>query len=176
MNQAFSLDGASGWVDIPNSASLNPAGPFSIECWIQANSQQSFPQALIVDKSHGWTDGTGWLIQTLPGGQAGFSYGIGGPTGDTIYFPFVATSNSVLDNQWHHVAGVWTGTQLQIYEDGVLQDALNQTILPANNSRDVEIGRSWGGGTPILNSLTCCVSVIGGSSLITSFGVFVLTR
>ena len=29
VRQAFSFDGTSGWVDIPNSASLNPTGPFS---------------------------------------------------------------------------------------------------------------------------------------------------
>jgi hypothetical protein len=145
---AFSLDGNSGWVDVPNSDSLNPTGPFSVECWINASSQQFFPQSLIVDKSHGWTEGTGWGIQTTADGTAGFFYGVGGPLGLTNWFPYVATSNSVLDNQWHHLAGVWTGTQLQIYEDGVLQNTFDQSATPANNSRDVEIGRSWGGGTP----------------------------
>ncbi len=145
---AFNLDGQSAWIDIPNSASLNPTGPFSVECWIKASSQQSSPQSLIVDKSHGFTDGTGWAIQTNPNGTAAFFYGIGGPTGDASYFPFVVTTNSVLDDQWHHLAGVWTGTQLEIYEDGVLQDSLSETTLPASNTRDAEIGRSWGGGSP----------------------------
>ena len=145
---AFSLDGNSGWVDVPNSDSLNPTGPFSVECWINASSQQFFPHSLIVDKSHGWTDGTGWGMQAFPDGTVAFFYGVGGPLGLTNWFPYVATSNSVLDNQWHHLAGVWTGTQLQIYEDGVLQSTLDQSVTPANNTRDVEIGRSWGGGAP----------------------------
>ncbi len=146
VGQAFSLNGNSAWVDVPNSDLLNPTGPFSVECWIQASSQQYYAQVLIVDKSHGWTDGTGWGIQTTANGNAGFFYGIGGPTGDSKYFPYVATANSVLDDRWHHLAGVWTGTQLEIYEDGLLHGSLSQTNLPANNSRDVEIGRSWGGG------------------------------
>jgi len=87
-------------------------------------------------------------MQTYTDGTALFFYGIGGPLGLTNWFPYVATSNSVLDNQWHHLAGVWTGTQLQIYEDAALQNTLNQSVAPANNLRDVEIGRSWGGGTP----------------------------
>ena len=53
-----------------------------------------------------------------------------------------------LDNQWHYLAGVWTGTQLQIYEDGMLENTLDQSATPANNSRDVEIGGAWGGGPP----------------------------
>jgi hypothetical protein len=46
------------------------------------------------------------------------------------------------------MAGVWTGMRLEIYEDGVLQGSLSQTNLLAGNSRDVEFGRSWGGGMP----------------------------
>jgi hypothetical protein len=148
VGQAFRLDGNSGWVDVSHSDSLNPTGPFSIECWINASSQQFFPQSLVVDKSHGFTDGTGWGIQTTPDGKAGFFYGIGGPSGLTNWFPYVATSNSILDNQWHYLAGVWTGTQLQIYEDGMLENTLDQSATPANNSRDVEIGGAWGGSTP----------------------------
>jgi uncharacterized repeat protein (TIGR01451 family) len=148
VGQAFRLDGVANYVLIPNSATLNPTGPFSIETWIQASSAQSSVQFLIVDKSHGWTDGTGWALQGNPDGTVAFSYGIGGNSGSPANFPYVSTSSSVLDDQWHHLAGVFTGTQIQIYLDGVVQQTLDQTNLPANNQRDVEIGRSWGGGTP----------------------------
>jgi hypothetical protein len=148
VGQAFQLDGTTGSVDIPNSASLNPTGPFSIECWIKASAPQSASQSLVVDKSHGWADGTGWALQSNPGGTMAFFYGNGGPSGDPAYFPYVATTNSVLDDQWHHLAGVWTGAQIQIYMDGLLHGSLAQSLPPANNSRDAEIGRSWGGGVP----------------------------
>jgi hypothetical protein len=147
--QAFSLDGSSGWVDVPDSASLNPTGPFSVECWVNGNPQQTSAQFLLVDKSRGWTDGTGWVLQGVSAdGTVDFAYGIGGNNGDPSHFPYVSTTGSVLDNRWRHLAGVWTGTQLQIYLDGMLQGALDQTVLPVNNQRDVEIGRSWGGGSP----------------------------
>jgi hypothetical protein len=147
VRQAFRFDGTTGWVEVPPSDSFNPTGPFSVECWINGSPSQASPQSLIVDKSHGFVDGTGWALQTAPSGagNAQFFYGLGSvPTP----FPVVTTASSVLDDQWHHLAGVWTGAQLQLYQDGVLQDTLNQTTLPANNSRQVEIGRSWGGGTP----------------------------
>jgi len=148
VGQAFSFDGSSGWVDVPNVAALNPTGPFSVECWVKASSQQFFPQVLVVDKSHGWTDGTGWAIQTGTDGTAAFFYGTGGNSGSPANFHGVSTLTSILDNQWHHLAGVWTGTEIRIYEDGVLQNTLPLTTPPANNTRDVEIGRSWGGGSP----------------------------
>ena len=147
VRQAFSFDGTTGWVQIPPADAFNPSGPFSVECWIKGSPSQSSPQSLIVDKSHGFVDGTGWGLQTAPNGvgKAQFFYGVGSVA---TPFPLVTTLSSVLDDQWHHLAGVWTGAQLQIYQDGVLQDTLNQTTLPANNSREVEIGRSWGGGIP----------------------------
>jgi hypothetical protein len=148
VGQAFALDGVSGCVLVPNSAQLNPTGPFSVECWIKASPSQNFPQVLIVDKSHGFVDGTGWLLQTAPGGTVGFGYGDGGDTGSSVNFPVVNATASVLDNQWHHIAGVWTGVELQIYLDGGLQATLGQTRMPVNNTRGVEIGRAWGGGSP----------------------------
>ena len=140
------FDGVTGYVDITNAAAFNPAGPFSVECWINGGSQQNYSQCLLVDKSHGFVDGTGWGLQTDPTGKADFFYGIGGPSGASQYFPSVATTSSVMDNHWHHLVGVWTGTQLEIYLDGQLQSSLAQTVSPAGNTRDMEIGSSWGGG------------------------------
>jgi hypothetical protein len=83
--RAFNLDGSSGWVDVPNSGSLNPTGPFSLECWINGNPQQSYSQFLLVDKSHGWTDGTGWVLQgNTTDGTVDFAYGIGGSNGGAL--------------------------------------------------------------------------------------------
>jgi hypothetical protein len=70
-----------------------------------------------------------------------FGFGIPGS------FSTVSTVSSVLDNHWHHVAGVFTGTQIQIYLDGLLSGSVAQSSPPVNNSRDVEIGSSFGGGS-----------------------------
>ncbi|HWD20921.1 MAG TPA: LamG-like jellyroll fold domain-containing protein, partial [Verrucomicrobiae bacterium] len=146
VGQAFSFDGATGWVDIPNAAPFNPAGPFAVECWIKANPSQASGLFLIVDKSHGFTDSTGWLMQGGTDGTVSFGFGLGG--GGALNFPAALTTNSVLDNQWHHLAGVFTGAAIQIYRDGVMEGSVAEAQLPVNNSRDVEIGRSWGGGSP----------------------------
>ena len=146
MSQAFSLDGVNDFVVIPHNDSLNPTGPFSVDTWLKANPSQSYPQVLIVDKSHGWTDSTGWLMQTNPDGTACFGYGLGGSGSGN--FNLACTQASILDDQWHHLAGVWTATEIQMYEDGLLQNVVNSTSLPVNNSRDVHIGMSWGGGSP----------------------------
>jgi hypothetical protein len=53
---------------------------------------------------------------------------------------------SVLDDQWHHLAGVFTGSRFEIYLDGALSGTTTFGGSIANNTRDVNIGRSWGGG------------------------------
>src|SRR6185436_14546189 len=58
----------------------------------------------------------------------------------------VATTVSLLDGQWHYLAGVFTGSRFEMYLDGGLQNTLAYGGSPVNNNRDVSIGRSWGGG------------------------------
>ena len=145
VGQAFSLDGVSNYVQIPHNSTLNPSGPFSVDVWLKANSQQSSAQSLIIDKSHGHTDGTGWAMQTNTDGTACFFYGTGGNTSD---FHGVCTIVSVLDNQWHHLAGIFTGAEFRIYLDGALNNTLTFNTPIANNTRAVNIGASWGGGSP----------------------------
>jgi hypothetical protein len=144
VGQAFSLDGFDDSVIIPHSEDLNPTGPFSVECWIAAADQYS-PDGyfLVVDKSHGFIDYTGWVMQGNPDGTVGFGFGTG-----FGWAPGATTLTSVRDNQWHHLAGVFTGSAVELYLDGVLQGSLPESSLPAGNTRPVEIGQAWGGGFP----------------------------
>src|SRR5262245_30842976 len=65
VGQAFSLDGTNDFVLIPHNTNLNPTGAFSLSSWIKASPTQPSGdgQFLIVDKSHGFRDGTGWALQ-----------------------------------------------------------------------------------------------------------------
>jgi len=144
VSQAFSLDGVDDFVAIPHDDSLNPTGPFSVDLWVNANPQQSESLALIIDKSHGWTDGSGWGIQSSATTTC-FFYGTGANTGD---FHGACTPTGIFDGQWHYLAGVWTGTEIQIYQDAVLRDTLAFSTPPVNNARDVHIGMSWGESIP----------------------------
>lgn len=151
VGSAFNFDGVSANVQVPNPSSfLNPSGPFTVELWERAAPQQFTADGLflLVDKSHGWTDGSGWAFQGNTGsGGVSFFYGIGGGSSG-VNFIGAATQGGILDNRWHHLAGVFNGSQILLYEDAVLQNATTLTNLPAPNSRGVEFGRSWGGGSP----------------------------
>jgi hypothetical protein len=44
-------------------------------------------------------------------------------------------------NSWHHVAGVYNGSQLQIYVDGVLDGAVNTGVTITATSGSLMMGR-----------------------------------
>ena len=48
----------------------------------------------------------------------------------------------MLDGKWHHVVGVYTGSQLKIYIDGVISNTVSSTGSIATNNFAVEIGRN----------------------------------
>ena len=62
-------------------------------------------------------------------------------------FPLATSSTDVLDGQWHHVAGTWDGALIRIFVDGTPQ-AQAALTTPFNNTRPVNLGYSWGGGSP----------------------------
>jgi hypothetical protein len=122
--QAFAFNGTDAHVRIPHNANLNAGAGFSVEFWEKANPSQPEYQFDIINKSHGFVDETGWAFQGTSGTpQGALNFVLG--TGSS--FPEVSTGVSILDNQWHHVAGVYTGSSIQIYLDGVLK---NSTSFP----------------------------------------------
>ncbi len=143
VGQAFRFDGVTNDVRVPYSSNFDINGPFTVEAWVKADPQQLDPSGLfgIVDKSHGFGDSTGWVLQgTTSNGTVSFLVGAGGAGSGN--FVGVATQHSVLDNQWHHLVGVYTGAAVEIYLDGVLQGSAAFAGAPAGNTRDLVFGET----------------------------------
>jgi hypothetical protein len=143
VGQAFTFDSDDDGVTIAHSTSLDVgAGGFSVEFWMRGVKNQPGSQFLVVDKSHGFTDNAGWLFQGLS--ASGFlEMGIGNGS----LFPAISSGIDVLDGTFHHVAGVWDGEAMRLHVDGVERSSTPFTG-PVNNTRDVNLGFAWGGGTP----------------------------
>src|SRR5205085_5880600 len=81
----------------------------------------------------------------------------------------------VLDGRFHHVAGTWDGATVAFYVDGVLQGSMPLTT-PQNNTRDLNIGFVWGGGTPqrffsgIIDEVTIYNRALGAGEIRTISG------
>ncbi len=144
--QAFNLNGTNAGVTIPHNTNLNVnAGGFSADFWMKSNANPG-GQVLLIDKSHGFTDSTGWAFQSNPSGN-NLSFFIGAGGGGSTNFVGVDSTVNPFDGNFHHIAGTWDGFNVRLYIDGVLQGT---TVLtsPVNNSRPVNIGYAWGGGSP----------------------------
>jgi hypothetical protein len=142
---ALSFDGVDDYVNIPHSESLNQTDAITVEFWVKAASVQPTPDQhfLIIDKSHGWVDYTGWLFQSDWGKQK-LLWGFGdGSTWDNL----VVTTSIITDDTWHHIAGTFDGNEISVYVDGNLEAIKITTGTIATNTRAVNIGASWGGGT-----------------------------
>jgi len=145
VGQAFSFSSDGDGVVIPHTNNLNLQSPgFTADFWMKGIKNQSDPDflATIFEKSHGWVDNTGWAFQVdTTNGAPRFAIG------DGSGFPEIIGAVDVLDGNFHYIAGTWDGSTMWLYVDGVLQGT-DSNSTPANNTRDLNIGFTWGGGTP----------------------------
>ena len=133
VGQAFSFNGTSGYVSIPDSPSLDSfTNSVTIELWLKVNRLTTNPDWVwIVTKGN-----SSWELQCTVYAK-------------TVTFNASGTSNTSLngnrninDGQWHHVAGVYDGTNMFIYVDGTLDASQPSTGLIAQNSYPVEFGQN----------------------------------
>ncbi len=140
----FTFSSDSDGVTVADNPNLNVNSPgFTADFWMKGIKNQPDPSlSTILEKSHGWVDGTGWAFQVFTANGL-LTFNIGNGTA----FPGVVGAVDVLDGNFHHVAGTWDGTTILLYVDGTLQGTAALSS-PANNSRPVNMGFTWGGGTP----------------------------
>jgi nitrogen fixation protein len=132
VGQAFNLDGTSEYVDVASSASLNPTASLAVEAWIYPRLPLNSVSAPVIKKAgEGSGQQDGYTLELYPSGAAVFGVYLAGGAGWAItpltYLPM---------NQWSHVAGVFDGTNVTFYLNGVpsgVAAAVGQ-ILPSGNN------------------------------------------
>jgi hypothetical protein len=137
---ALHFDGVDDVVTIPHSDSLNVTSSFTVEFWMRSPGNGA-RQCLLVDKSHGFTDNTGWLFQSgLGTGIIFFGVGLGGGS-PYSNFHGVSSQEDLFDNQWHHLAGAYDGNVVELFVDGVSQGT-NAVGTYVGNTREIRIGNT----------------------------------
>ena len=132
VGQAFSFDGLTGYIYVPDSPGLNPPTALTIEAWILTSNAPSYSRVLgkFDDASN-----TGYGLGLNNDGTMRSDIGIGGGTYATAQNPkFVA------DGQWHHVASVFDGSHGVLYVDGVPGPTINLTGFAPGTSQPLVIG------------------------------------
>ncbi len=125
VNSSLSLNGSS-IVNVPYTSSLNIHGLITVEAWI--NTTSSNATQYIVDRGNAYS-------LRLSNGRPRFYIYYSGSSSH-----YIQGTTTVNNGQWHHIAGVYDGTQLQIYVDGVAAAAPVASDPPAINSNALTIG------------------------------------
>lgn len=131
VDQAFSLDGTSAWVEVPDAAALRVTGAFTIDAWIYPNATGG----RIVDKITAGA-GDGYLLDTWGGGVR-------------LLFDGQSLSGATVlpTGAWSHVAGVYDGAEMRVYVDGALDGARATTAAVPTNALPLRIGAASDGGS-----------------------------
>jgi hypothetical protein len=131
VGEAIDLDGVDDYVDLGNADLFDITGAMTVACWIKVDVFDKDWQAIV---THG---DSSWRIHRS-GGTDNIAWGTSGaPTAD-----ITGTAN-VNDAEWHHIAGVFTGTQKFLYVDGAV-DASGDFAGSINSSavHSVNIGEN----------------------------------
>ena len=149
VGQAFSLDGASSYVSIPDSPSLDSlTSSLTIEAWIRVNQFPDGEWTAIVTKGD-----SSWRLHRYEN-TSRLSFDTDGVVGDEL-IGYV----SVDDGQWHHVAAVYDGANKFLYVDGRLDASCPATGFITQNSYPACIGENAEAPGRIWNGLIDEVSI-----------------
>src|SRR5579862_2841459 len=133
VNTALSFNGGDN-AAAPSTASLNPNSQMTIEAWVNVNALSGTPQGI----AGTWDDlnanaRTNFLW--IQGDQFAFYVSHTG-----FDFPAVLSTTAVQTNQWYHVAGVFDGSTMFLYVNGVLEGEASSPGPIATNSQPFTIG------------------------------------
>jgi hypothetical protein len=143
VGQTFNFDGASGYVEVASSSSLNPAASFSIEGWIFPRQDRN---QSIMSK---WTDSAAqpnqrsYCFSTFPNRALLFAISDQAHQWDMSFHSFFTTNNVISTNLWSHVAAVYdqTAGARRIYVNGVkVAERIDPPITVTNSTANVAIG------------------------------------
>ena len=106
------LDGNGDYVDVGDAPSLTFTEEITVACWIKVRKFDRNWSA-IVAKGDDWV-----LARTRDDSRVAFlCLGLTGGGWPEVY------SGDVNDGNWHHIAGVYDGSKLSMYQDGSCVDA-----------------------------------------------------
>jgi MYXO-CTERM domain-containing protein len=141
---SFVATGSTQRVAVNDSLSLRISGPMTVSAWVKPTIDTPSYQKGIIEK---WTQGAsaidGYMFR-LGWSSAGnnvptFTLGNGATQAGA------ATGTPLTNGQWTHVAGVYDGSNLLLYVNGLSSALTPNTSAPTNaNTQELHIGSDYG--------------------------------
>jgi len=132
---AMRFFGNNGKVVVPHSPSLMPTDALTVDAWVYPTAfKATAAEGTIVSKEQIATD-KGYALSVGGNGQARFLIC------DGLQRATTSPIGTLVLNKWQHIAGVYSGTKLQLYVDGVLKSTNGCQKIQASTS-DFVIGQT----------------------------------
>jgi YD repeat-containing protein len=132
---SLAVNGSTAYVEVPNSSNLNIAGALTMEAWIKLPAVSTTYQP-IIDKSPSVGNEGGYDLFVTDTGKARM---------DIFYSPsyqWLIGNTTLTAGVWHHLAGVYDGSQLRLYVDGQLDGSVNLSSPMTGSTVQLRIGKN----------------------------------
>ncbi len=113
VGQAFSFDGSTGYVEIPNAPNLDGDGQVTIDFWMYSN-----PTNPIGSRIEGLVTSQFYGVEMAPGNNLYMYLSTNGGSSFLLTTDVNPGGLTFPTGQWHHVAATYDGTNMQMYLDG----------------------------------------------------------
>jgi len=116
-NFALDFDGINDKVGVAHDDALTPTDQLTLEAWIKAASWPSNEGTIICKHQQSGGD-KGYALAAKPNGGAQFNFLIDG-------WQRIDADPIMSTGTWYHLAGVYDGSSMKIYINGILQNTVN---------------------------------------------------
>jgi hypothetical protein len=127
---ALRFDGMDDFVDCGNDASLNITGKITVALWTKSEDLPVRFDALLLKSNARWTEGFGLFYNGS--NQVRFF---------VSHWSVNMASAPINPTQWNHIAGVYEGSAVKIYVNGVEGTSISYTGAIISTTANLEIGR-----------------------------------
>lgn len=134
--RSLSLNGTNQYLTAPSSTTLNITGAITVEGWIKLYSTGAYQAIVSREAFQQAGTGGGYRLVVTDTGKLRLDLFQSHNTYTTV----IGTT-TITTGVWHHVAGVFDGSQMRVYLDGVLNGSVSTTNGPASGTGGFYIGR-----------------------------------
>ena len=146
------FDGVSAYMRVATSSSLSVTNAFSIAAWVKldaAGQWQTIVSKLVSEGVNAYPFSDYALMAVASG--TGFVTRVSVTTAGS--FNLLDSTNVVSYGAWHHLAGVYDGSTLKVFVDGVQNGSVLVSGTVSSNGQPLFIGRNGAGGDSMKGQL-----------------------
>lgn len=155
LNSAYAFDGIDDFISINDNSTLKPTNQITISAWVNIDENQTGNFRRIISKQYEDLQNfatyqliTGTNNSTFKG-TAGLALrtGPGNSQIQTNIYSWSGDNGVSLLNQWQHILGVYNGSQLKFYQNGILVSTVNFSGNLFYDTQNLLVGKGKEGET-----------------------------